>query len=337
MATAAGVVPPAGLLEPLVLAGLDNMTLVARAVLAGAGIGVHRSSGYGFGHEFAEYRAYEPGDDLRLMDWNVLGRSDRTYIKRFFGDTNLPVMVALDASASMEFPRDNASAVTKLDYGRFLAATFIYLASRQQDPVGLATYTDDVQSFLVPTSRRDRIQGLYHVLEQLKVEQPAVQGEDSRMHRTPPPMAAPAEAPVESAISAAPLVALVSRLGERLRRRTLVVIVSDFYVETQTLARQFRLLRGQGHELLLIQVLEPGELEVGRNAQGVSIFEDAETGATVQVSGEDLSDGYPSRLAAHRAALAEGARAAGGDFLSLSSDEPLARPVRDYLQFRMRR
>ena len=120
------------LLRPEVLAGLKNLDLVARSVVEGFLIGLHRSPQFGFSQEFAEYRAYAEGDDPRFIDWNVFARTGRTYIKRFLGDTNSHLMLLLDASASMGF---GGPPVTKLRYSKFLAASLAYLASRQHDAV----------------------------------------------------------------------------------------------------------------------------------------------------------------------------------------------------------
>src|SRR3990172_238531 len=124
---------PLRLLDPRVLAGLANLELVARTVVEGFIIGLHRSPRFGFSQEFAEYRPYAEGDDPRFIDWNVYARTDRTYIKRFQGETNSHLMILLDASASMGF---GTTGVSKLRYGQFLAASLAFLAARQHDAVG---------------------------------------------------------------------------------------------------------------------------------------------------------------------------------------------------------
>ena len=161
------------LLNPEVLASLSNLELVARTVVEGTLIGLHRSPRFGFSQEFAEYAAYEPGDDLRHLDWNALARTDRAYIKRYFGDTNHQVMVVLDSSASMVGTTNPdvgtrsgaAYAVAKWDYARFVSAALVYLAARQHDAVGLACFADEVDLVLPPRTRPRHVEGLFHQLE----------------------------------------------------------------------------------------------------------------------------------------------------------------------------
>ena len=146
MPAAGTYAPPAArggharLIEPTVLARLNNLELIARTAVEGALIGLHRSPTFGFSQEFAEYRAYMPGDDPRDIDWNVLARMDRTYVKRYFGDTNCRLMLLIDSSASMAAadgePAGAGDAVSKLDYARFFAAALVYLAHRQHDAPG---------------------------------------------------------------------------------------------------------------------------------------------------------------------------------------------------------
>jgi uncharacterized protein (DUF58 family) len=142
---AAGTATPQHLLRPETLAGLANLDLVARAVVNGFLTGMHRSPFFGFSQEFAEYRAYAEGDDPRFVDWNVYARTDRTYIKRYIGETNTRLVILLDASASMGF---GSGKVTKLMYGKFLAATLAYLAARQH-----------------ASTRGGRLQGVLHAID----------------------------------------------------------------------------------------------------------------------------------------------------------------------------
>ncbi len=152
---AAGSAIPQHLLKPETLAGLANLDLVARAVVNGFLTGMHRSPFFGFSQEFAEYRAYAEGDDPRFVDWNVFARTDRTYIKRYIGETNTRLVILLDASASMGF---GSGKVTKLMYGKFLAATLAYLAARQHDAVGLIVFDDKIREHRRASTRGGRLQ-----------------------------------------------------------------------------------------------------------------------------------------------------------------------------------
>src|SRR6187551_2365082 len=138
------------LLPPTTLAGLANLELVARTAVEGFLTGLHRSPHYGFSQEFKEYRAYVEGDDPRFVDWNVYARTERTYIRRYEGETNTRLMILLDSSASMGF---GSGKVSKLLYGKFLAATLAYLAARQHDAVGLIVFDDQIREHRTASSQ----------------------------------------------------------------------------------------------------------------------------------------------------------------------------------------
>jgi len=150
------------LLQPAVLASLKNLDLVARSVVEGFLIGLHRSPTFGFSQEFAEYRQYAEGDDPRFIDWNVFARTDKTYIKRFLGDTNSNLMILLDASASMGF---GGPPVSKLRYSQFLAASLSFLAARQHDAVGCMIFDEEVRDYRPPSTRAGKLQGVLHCID----------------------------------------------------------------------------------------------------------------------------------------------------------------------------
>src|SRR5215813_13480299 len=135
-------------LDPAVLGGISGLDLVAKTVVDGFIAGLHRSPDFGFSQEFAEYRAYSPGDDLRHVDWNVYARTERAYLKRYRGETNCQVTVLIDASRSMKF---GSKGQTKLEYAQFLSASICYLAHLQRDAAGLIVFDDEVRNF-VPAS-----------------------------------------------------------------------------------------------------------------------------------------------------------------------------------------
>src|SRR4026209_2279913 len=157
----AGTAAPTHLLEPETLAGLANLDLVARAVVEGFLTGMHRSPFFGFSQEFAEYKMYSEGDDPRFVDWNVYARTERTYIRRYEGETNTRLMILLDASASLDH---SSGDVSKLQYGKFLAAALAYLAARQHDPVGLIVFDEQIRQFRPATSRPGSLHGMIHTI-----------------------------------------------------------------------------------------------------------------------------------------------------------------------------
>ena len=149
-------------LDPAVLAEISSLDLVARTVVEGFIAGLHRSPDFGLSQEFAEYRAYTPGDDLRHVDWNVFARTEKAYLKRYRGETNTEVMVLLDASASMGF---SSGPLTKFGYSKFLAAALVYLAHLQRDSTGLIAFHDDVANFVRPSGRQGQLMRLLHAID----------------------------------------------------------------------------------------------------------------------------------------------------------------------------
>lgn len=295
------------LIAPQTLARLANLELLARTVVEGTLHGLHRSARFGFSQEFAEYRAYVPGDDPRFIDWNVLARSDRTVVKRYFGDTNARLMIALDASASMGAPdggRLAPGALVKLDYARYLAAALVYLAARQHDAAGLVAFADDVRELQLPSNRSRETRRLFHVLERV------------------------------AAAGTTNWAGVFDLLGRRVRRPGLLVLISDLYVEPDLLGRYLRTLRAGGHDLLVIQVLDPLE-RAPRFAPGTTV-EDVESGAALEPDRDDLLRAFPARLAAHGAALGRAVGSAGGHYVRMDTDQPLDRLLAEYLRFRER-
>src|SRR5580700_1584470 len=149
-------------LDPSVLAGISGLDLVAKTVVDGFIAGQHRSPDFGFSQEFAEYRAYSEGDDLRHVDWNVFARTDRCFLKRYRGETNSQLLVMLDTSASMSY---GSHAVHKMDYARFVAASLCYMASQQRDAAGLIIFDEDVVNYVAPSTRQGQLFRLLHAVE----------------------------------------------------------------------------------------------------------------------------------------------------------------------------
>ncbi len=290
------------LLRPEVLAGIRDLDLVARSVVEGLVIGLHRSPTFGFSQEFAEYRAYAEGDDPRFIDWNVFARTDRTYIKRFLGDTNSHLMILLDASASMGF---GGPPVTKLRYAQFLAASLAYLAARQHDAVGCMVFDEQVRDYRAPSSRAGRLQSVLHCI-------------DNAQAQTGTKFDKPFE-----------------KFREQITRRGLVVVISDFYCNVDNLLAGVRPLAWQGQDVILMQLLDDQELDpdVGSSV----LFEDLETGDAVEVAPEFMRDTYPDRMRAHVDALARAAAGIGADHVLVRTSDSLDRALRNYLLFRQRR
>ena len=150
-------------LDPSILASISGLELIAKTVVDGFVSGLHRSPDFGFSQEFAEYRAYAEGDDLRHVDWNVFARTERMYLKRYRGETNTQLTILLDASASMAY---GSHTVNKLDYARFLTASIAYLSSQQRDAAGIVVFDDEIRNYVPPSSRQGQFARILHAIEQ---------------------------------------------------------------------------------------------------------------------------------------------------------------------------
>ena len=290
------------LLQPEVLAGLKNLDLVARSVVEGFLIGLHRSPFFGFSQEFAEYRAYAEGDDPRFIDWNVYARTERTYIKRFLGDTNSHLMILLDASGSMGF---GGPPVSKLRYAQFLAASLAYLASRQHDAVGCMIFDEEIRDFRPPSSRAGKLHGVMHSIDR------AAPGTGTRYGR-----------PFE-------------KFREQISRRGLVAVISDFYCDTESLLHGVRPLAWQGQDVVLFHILDRQELDP--DFESNVLLEDVETGEAVEVAPRFMAEEYPRRIRDHVKAIATAAAGSGADHVMVKTSDGLDVALRNYLLFRQRR
>lgn len=292
---------------PAVLAGLGNLELVAKAAVEGLLHGAHRSTRPGFSQEFAEYRDYAPGDDLRYVDWNAYARTDRLFLKRFEGETNTRLLVLVDVSASMDVAAAAVDAPSKLRYAGWLAAALIYLAGRAHDAAGLLTFADDVRAFLPPASGGTQQQALFHHLAAMT----AAGGSDW-----------------ETAFAFA---------AQRVTKRGILAAISDFYCPPAAFGRALRTLGVRGHDVMVFHLRAPAEraprLRAGRN----TTLRDAESGAVLEVDAAEMRSGYPRRLQAHADALRREAAAAGADYVRMDTDAPLAAALAGYLRFRARR
>jgi len=290
------------LLPPTTLAALSNLELIARTAVEGFLIGQHRSPRFGFSQEFKEYRAYVEGDDPRFVDWNVYARTDRTYIRRYEGETNTRLMILLDASASMGF---SSHAIGKLQYAKFIAASLAYLAARQHDPVGLLVFDEKIRQYRPPTSRAGSLLGLIHAIDAVEPGG----GTD--------------------------IPGCFNSFREHLTRRGLVAVISDLYCDPLTMTRAVQPLAYHGHDIMIIQVLDPQEMRPQWSDSVV--LEDVETGREMNVSPDYLKQHYEPRLRAHLESLRSAAASVGAQTLQVTTDQPLDEALRRYLSFRQGR
>jgi uncharacterized protein (DUF58 family) len=289
-------------LDPVVLASISSMDLVARTVVDGFMAGLHRSPQFGFSQEFAEYRAYTPGDDLRHIDWNVFARTERMFLKRFHGDTNSQLLILLDASGSMSF---KSGAVSKLDYARFLAASLSYMGSAQRDATGVIVFDDQVRNYIPPSSRQGQLVRVLHAIE---AAQPGTTTDFSKpfLH-----------------------------FQQFLHRRGIVAVISDFYDDPDRVIGNIEPLRYHGNDVALFHVVDPVELEP--KFTDPVVLEDMETKTTLEVSPEYANNEYRARFQRHIDALRTAAQRSGLDYTMMDTSRPLDQGLREYLTLRQRK
>jgi uncharacterized protein (DUF58 family) len=287
-------------LNPGVLAGISSLELLAKTVVDGFVAGLHRSPDFGFSQEFAEYRAYSPGDDLRHVDWNLFARTERCYLKRYRGETSSQVTVLLDASNSMQYTSGPPS---KMDYARFIAASLFYLAIRnQRDAAGLIVFDDEVRDYIRPSTRQGQLMRLLAGLERAEPHARTDYGKPLRHFRA------------------------------LLHRRGIVVVISDFYEEPETIVRIIEPLRFHGNDVVLFHVLDPQEIRP--ELKGPAILVDLETDRQMEVIPEYTKTIYRTKMRAHIEQLRSRTRGAGMDYHVLVTDQPLDTALREYLSLR---
>ncbi len=286
-------------LDPTILAGLSGLDLIAHTVVDGFISGLHRSPDFGFSQEFAEYRAYHPGDDLRHVDWNVFARTERAYLKRYRGETNCQVTILLDASRSMKY---TSHKIDKLEYARFMTASLAYLAGLQRDATGLIVFDDEVRNFVPPSTRQGQLARLLHAIEKAEA--------GARTDYARP----------------------FAHLREFLHRRGLIVCISDFWETPKNIIDTIAPLRYHGNEVILFHLLDPEEIRP--KLRNSVLLEDMETGQTLEVSPDYASKEYPVKIDAHLEELKKKAQGAGLDYFLVDTSRPLDGALREYLAIR---
>ena len=290
-------------LDPAVLHGISSLDLIAKTVVDGFVTGLHRSPDFGFSQEFAEYRAYTPGDDLRHVDWNLFARTERTYLKRYRGETNSQLTILLDASNSMKF---TSHTVSKMDYARYIAASLFYLSiHNQRDPAGLIVFDDEVRNYIRPSTRSGQ---LYRLLAGLEQAEPAARTDFGK-----------------------PL----KHFQNFLHRRGIVIVISDFYEQPETIVQTIEPLRFHGNEVVLFHILDPKEIRP--DLRGPAILVDLETDQKLEVIPDYVKTQYRAKMDHHLEAVRDRARAVGLGYQLLTTDRPLDRALTEYLSLRQSR
>ena len=275
---------------------IKNLQLRAKSLVDGFHNGLHRSPLHGFSVEFSEYRPYSVGDDPRTIDWKLFARSDRYYIKKFEDETNRRCYLVVDKSKSMDF---GSLAYSKCDYARTVAATLAYYLTLQRDAVGLLTFDQDISDVLTARFRTGQLKRILSLLEK------------------------------PSSGASTDLQKPLLHLAEIVRQRSLIIIISDFLVPTESLRIPLSMLRARRHEVVLLRVLDP--TEVSLDLEKASMLEDIETGREIYVDPIAAKASYQNRFLEHESSLIEMAGQLGIGWTSLQTNESVERALYDFL------
>jgi uncharacterized protein (DUF58 family) len=288
-------------LDPAVVARLGTIDLKARTIVEGFLTGLHRSPYKGFSVEFAEYRQYIPGDDLATLDWKVYARSDRHFVKKFEEETNLTCHLLLDVSGSMAY---GSGAITKLQYGSYLAAALAYLMHRQRDSFGLIAFDDSIAALLPASARSGHLRTVLLALERLKIG-------------TRTDVAKP-----------------LHDLASAVRKRGLVVLVSDLLDDPARVLDGLKHFRYRGTDVIVFHVLDPYELQFP--FEQAARFRDMETADEVMAVPRSVRKGYIERMQALIATYKRELGLVGIDYCLLDTSQPLELGLMSYLVTRRR-
>lgn len=290
-------IPGARFVDPVVLARIGNLELVARSVVDGFINGLHRAPYFGASVDFAEHRGYVPGDDIRRVDWRLFARTDRYYVKEYEADSNANFSVLLDVSKSMSF---GSRGITKLEYARILAGCLTYLVRRQRDRVGLVAFDSEIVEHVPPSAKHMDV--VLHVLDRVAAGRPGSLREP------------------------------LHKLSEHFGRRGILVLISDLYEEPDVVLDAVAPLRFRGNDLIVFHVLDPAEIRF--TFDDPSSFEDLESGEQMPVVPESFGEQYRALVRAHTEAIAARCAEARIDYALLDTSAPLDHALFTYLTTR---
>lgn len=288
-------------LDPELLARLQGLALRARRIVEGTVAGLHRSPYHGFSIEFAEHREYAPGDDLRYLDWKVFARTDKYHLKEFEEETNLTCMLALDTSESMRY-RSACAPLSKLEHAKTAAAAMAYLVLRQQDSVGLATFDSEIRALVRPAGSPSHLKEIFQAMDLAAGERKTAAGP------------------------------IFHELAERFKKRGIFILLSDFFDDVTAMMKGLKHLRHRRHEVILMQVLDPAELEFP--FQEMTEFRGLEQMPEAAVDPRALRGAYLAEFGAFLQRLKRACRAHGIDYVLLRTDQPLEVALSSYLASR---
>lgn len=275
-------------IDPAAVMQIKNLSMRAKAIVEGFASGLHRSPVHGFSVEFSEYRPYVEGDDPRSVDWKLLARTDRYYVKQYEDETNRRCYIAVDQSRSMDY---GTLGYTKAQYAQTAAATFAYYLTLQRDAVGVMTCGAAETDFIPPRHRTGHLQQLMQMLSK------------------------------ESKGTQSQLGAALSELAGLSRRRGLVILVSDLLTDPETLTQPLGYLRGRGHELLIIRILDPSELALDFKQPAMLV--DVESGREMYIDPQAARQEYQERFRRHESQLIDICHRRSARLVTVTTDQPL--------------
>ena len=289
------------ILSPSVLAKIDNYHLIARIVVEGFMSGMHRSAYHGFGTEFLQYRNYSPGDDFKNIDWKVLGRLDRIYSKVYREETNFNCTIILDSSASMAYKGSN-SPCSKFKYAAMLAASIAYLASKQGDKVGAYAYSGGITAYLPSSNGQGHLNRLITGISALKPTGKALHGKN------------------------------IGLIAGSIRRRGIIVLLSDFLDTDEDPADLLKTLRASKNDCIIVNTYDRDETSFP--FKGPVRFIDSESGESILTDPENVRTEYLSSMEKHLAKIRKACLDSQSDYLRVSSSNDLGIVLSGYLNGR---
>lgn len=296
---------PTQFLDPKILRSISDTELRARLLVEGMYASRHRCPFYGYSVEFVDHRDYTYGDEPRTIDWKMFGRTDRYYVKRFEMESNMNVLCMFDVSGSMAYKPVDPERLTKIEYGSYLVAALCHLVNKQQDAPGLVTFDEDIRDFIPP---RQGKRHLFTILSRFN----ELQGRaGTKIH------------------------AVLRTAAQRFKRRGIVVMVSDCNTEEDEVMDGVRLLRAQGHDVILMHLMDADEIEFPFSA--LTAFRDMETGRQLISDPIRLRKTYLEKFEKFRSRVQRDCVAAGVDYRFISTKQPIEVVLRDYLLYRRER
>ena len=290
-------IPGARFVDPVVLAKIGNLELIARYVVDGLINGLHASPFFGASVDFAEHRGYVAGDDIRRVDWRLFARTDRFYVKQYEADTNTNFVILFDISKSMGF---SSGGVTKLEYGSYLAACLGYMAQKQRDRVGIVTFDSELVTYVPASAKHFNV--VLHTLDRAKATRPGHLSEPLKL------------------------------MAEHFKRRGILLLISDFYDEPDDILEAIKPLRFLGNDLIVFHILDPREVDFA--FEEASTFEDLETTDQMPVVPQSFRDQYRQMINEHIETLRARFSEQRIDYALLNTAEPLDRALFSYLNSR---